>query len=151
MSNLFWNSNTNVLRTSSNFLNYRNKGGLTKPSSSINLIVKVTNSCIEVLKKKKGKPIFGEKNILSKVTTQVFGILYSRHPRLLSELDSHIDVESPSHRVAMIKKVIHCYLCVKLKHDCREFNQNSLNKKIRRNLTKNILFQGQWLFNSLLP
>ena len=138
-------SNTLLYRTTNTFLDFKDSGPaghLTTPSSQVSLIVKITNSCVENLKIKE-KNIIKERNILQKITAQVFGIISSRHPRLLSCLDSHIDYNIKSHRVAMIKKIIRCFLCIKLQHYCREYNQNELDKSIRRNMTKLILFQGQ--------
>ena len=134
--------NTFTLRTSSDFLDFKNNGGLTKPSFAVNLTVRITNSCVEKIKIERGN-VFNQKNILSKITIQVLSILNSRHPKMLSELDSHVDVQFQSHKVAMLKKIIRCFLCVKLSHMCREYNQNALDKKIRRTMTKTILFQGQ--------
>ena len=134
--------NTFALRTSSDFLDFKNNGGKTKPSFAVNLTVRITNSCVEKIKVECCN-VFNQKNILSKITIQVLSILHSRHPKMLSELDSHVDVQFQSHKVAMLKKIIRCFLCVKLSHMCREYNQNALDKKIRRTMTKTILFQGQ--------
>ena len=133
---------TLAFRTTSDFLDFKNKGGLTKPDYATNLIVRLSNSCVERIRVQSGN-ILKERHIFTKITTQVLSVIHSRHPKMLSELDSHADPQFPSHKVAMIKKIIHCFLSVKLSHLCKEYNQNALDKKIRRNMTKTILFQGQ--------
>ena len=64
-------------------------------------------------------------------------------PEIFSNLDEHVDSNLASHKVAMVKKIVTIYVSLRLKHFCREKNNNVSNKMIRTKLTKLILFQGQ--------
>ena len=61
---------------------------------------------------------------------------------ILANLDEHVESKT-SHKVSMLKKIVSIYVSLRLKHFCRETNNNVLNKMIRTKLTKSILFQGQ--------
>ena len=77
------------------------------PSSSLNLVVKITNSCIEEVRNNSN--ILQHKNIVQTTQRNVMNILNSRHPNIFSILDSHVDEErlekSISHRILMIKRL----------------------------------------------
>ena len=69
--------------------------------------------------------------------------LNATQPEFFSNLDEHVDSNLASHKVAMVKKIVTIYVSLRLKHFCREKNNNVSNKMIRTKLTKLILFQGQ--------
>ena len=134
-----------TIRTSSQFLDFIDRGYLTKPNSNINLVVKVTNSCLN--QEKQRKNILQEKNLVQTISLKVLRILNSRYPKIFSQLDSHVDPSNlfklESHKSLMIKKVISCYLSIRLKHFCKEYNENVLDKKFKRVVYKAVHFQGQ--------
>ena len=70
-------------------------------------------------------------------------VLHRQNPNLLEFLDDHIDPGQGSHKVAMIKKIVQIFACVRVREYCKQYNDNVLNKMIRRKLTKTILFSGQ--------
>ena len=133
------------IKATSKFLNFVNRGNLVQPNSNLNLVVKVTNSCVEQIKKSSN--LLQQKNILQRITCNVLSVLNSRHPNIFSALDSHVDVRNvqncPSHKVLMLKKIVSCFLSIRLTHYCREFNESVLDKKLRRILIKKILLGNQ--------
>ena len=132
------------IKSTCKFIDSVNRGGLIHPSSNLNLIVKVTNSCIEEIKEK--HDIFSQKSIVQKIQRNVMSILDSRHPNLFSSLDSHVDKEclekSVSHRVLMMKKIILCFTSLRLKHMCKE-NNDKMDKRFKRKSLKLIHFENQ--------
>ena len=114
--------------------------GLMHPSHSIDRVVKVTHS---ILKPLLHKHIFKERNIMNRMCSSVLLSLNATQPEIFSNLDEHVDSNLASHKVAMVKKIVTIYVSLRLKHFCREKNNNVLNKMIRTKLTKSILFQGQ--------
>ena len=115
------------------------------PSSSLNLVVKITNSCIEEVRNNSN--ILQHKNIVQTTQRNVMNILNSRHPNLFSILDSHVDKErlekSISHRILMIKKIVSCYLSLRLKHLCKEKNSIEFDKRFKRKSSKLVHFKNQ--------
>ena len=109
------------------------------------MVVRITNSCLEEIMDSDN--ILNQKNILQKITCQVLRVLDSRYPKIFSNLDTHVDIQNLqsfySHRVNMIKKIVSCFLTIRLRHFCRLYNETNLDKKLRRNLTKTILLQNQ--------
>ena len=71
------------------------------PSSNVNLVVKITNSCFEEFNRK--TKILQEKSIVQKIQNNVIEILNARHPKLFESLDLHVDNQRldncVSHRV----------------------------------------------------
>ena len=134
-----------TIRTSSKFLDFINRGYLTKPNSNINSVVKVTNSCLNY--EKQCKNILQEKNFVQKISLKVMRVLDSRYPNIFSQLDSHVDpsnlLKLESHKSLMIKKIISSYLSIRLKHFCKEYNENVLDKKFKRVVYKSVHFHGQ--------
>ena len=120
-------------------------GRLTQPSTNLHNVVRITNSCLEEIMDSDN--ILNQKNILQKITCQVLRVLDSRYPKIFSNLDTHVDIQNLqsfySHRVNMIKKIVSCFLTIRLRHFCRLYNETNLDKKLRRNLTKTILLQNQ--------
>ena len=89
------------------------------------------------------KHIFKERNIMNRMCSSVLLSLNATQPEIFSNLDEHVDSNLASHKVAMVKKIVTIYVSLRLKHFCREKNNNVSNKMIRTKLTKSILFQGQ--------
>lgn len=134
-----------TIRCTSSLINFVNRGKLTHPSASLNIVVKIANSCLEQFMN--SDDILQQKNVLQRVTCTVFRVLDSRYPKIFSNLDTHVDLENLktfySHKANMIKKIVSCFVSVRLKHFCRLYNETHLDKKLRRNLTKTILLQNQ--------
>ena len=134
-----------TIRSSSKFIDFVNRGLLFKPNSSLNLIVKIADSCFKI--ECNVGNILQQKNLLQKICLQVMRILDERHPKIFSQLDTHIDhnnlQNAKSHKSLMIQKIVTSFLSIRFKHYCKEFNQNVLDKRFRRVALKTVHFQGQ--------
>lgn len=127
-----------AVRDTSKFINFINRGGLTYPSTNINLIVKITNTCLN----NHSHLILKDKYLVSRITHNVISVLEYKSPKMFACLDDHVDPGMESHRIGLIKKIISSFLKIKLRHFCKEINSQH-NKRIRRSMTKTILFQSQ--------
>ena len=80
--------------------------------------------------------ILQQKNLLQKICLQVMRILDARHPKIFSQLDTHIDCNNPqnakSHKTLIIQKIVTTFLSIRFKHYCEEFKR-----------FKTVHFQGQ--------
>ena len=133
-----------TIRTSSKFLDFINRGTLYKPNSSLTLVVKIANSCF--LLEKQNTDILQQKKILQRITTKVLRVLDTQHPKIFSQLDTHVDPQNmfncESHKTVMLKKIVSSYISIRLKHYCKEYNENFLDKKFKRIALKSFHFQG---------
>ena len=86
-----------------------------------------------------------KKSFAKKICLQVMRILDARHPKIISQLDTHIDCNNlqsdRSHKSLMSQKIVTTFLSIRFKHYCKEFNQNVLDKRFRRAALKTV--QGQ--------
>ena len=134
-----------AIRSTCKLIESVNQGFLVHPSSNVNLVVKITNSCFEEFNRK--TKILQEKSIVQKIQNNVIEILNARHPKLFESLDLHVDNQRldncVSHRVLMIKKIILCYLSLRLKHFCKLKNETELDKRMKRKATKLVHFKSQ--------
>ena len=98
--------------------------------------------------------ILQQKKILQRITTKVLRVLDSQHPTIFSQLDTHVDPQNmfncESHKTVMLKKIVSSYISIRLKHYCKEYNENFLDKKFKRIALKTIHFQGQWFVHSVI-
>ena len=90
-----------AIRSTCKLIESVNQGFLVHPSSNVNLVVKITNSCFEEFNRK--TKILQEKSIVQKIQNNVIEILNARHPKLFESLDLHVDNQRldncVSHRV----------------------------------------------------
>ena len=127
------------ITVSSPLIKAHDRGRLMHPSHCIDRVVKVTHKILKPLLR---KHIFKEKNIINRMCSSVLLSLNATQPEILANLDEHVESKT-SHKVSMLKKIVSIYVSLRLKHFCRETNNNVLNKMIRTKLTRSILFQGQ--------
>ena len=71
----------------------------------------------------------------------VLDILNVKSPDIFSHLDLH--AENGSHKVDLVKKIVGCFLTLRLRYMCKNLNERLYDKNVRRVLTKTILFQNQ--------
>ena len=64
------------------------------------------------------------------------------HPEILSEVD-HDDSLIDNHKLLMIRKICAFFLSLRLRHAAREKKDTLIEKRIRRTMTKVILFKNQ--------
>ena len=115
----------NSSQTTSSFLEYVIEGGLIKPSEKI---------LISFEKKNK-------KNVTERVCQNVLNMLLKCYPNFLFEIDHYEGIES--HKVKMIKNVVCSFVSLKLKHFAKQKRSDIFSKRVRRTMTKLVLFKNQ--------
>ena len=132
----------NILVTTCPFLELKNKGGLTRPAVEFTNIVQVANSQLE--HQMKICNIYMMPSIMDRIFLKTLSVIDIRFPNTFSNFDNHVESSSlaTSHRHQMIKKVVFCYISMRLKHLCKEKNENT-DVKVRRKLCKLVLFKNQ--------
>ena len=128
-----------VFKSTSQFIEIRNKGGLKHPPTDLLNIVRVTNSVFqqEVANSREG---FFHGNFMKITVNKTVRIVLETYPGLLSALDDHLGTWS-SHRLEMIKKIAAMFLTIRIKHSCRKKNEKKT--QVRKVLSKQILFRHQ--------
>lgn len=121
-------------------LNRKNRGGLTLPSKEFEKIVRISESLFQNLLLEAGGNPFKIKNIVDIISLKACTLIQELYPNLLEELDEHLGIMG-SHRNLMIKKVVGCYIALRVKHFCKQYNDQSV--KVRVQLSKLILFKHQ--------
>ncbi len=121
-------------------LNRKNRGGLTLPSDELEKIVKISETLFSRLLIQEGGNPFKIKDKVQVISLKVSTLIQELYSTLLIELEDHVEIMG-SHRILMIKKIVGCYVAIRLKHFCRQFNMQSL--KFRVQLSKLVLFKHQ--------
>ena len=133
----------NSIRLNCPFVEFIDKGGLTKPAVFIDFIVKKADSTLCSLEKQVN--LYTQKNVNERLTSTVVNLICNRYPTLMSEFD-HCEGDYSffdNHKVRMIKKICGIYYSVKLKHMSSEKKSGLFAKRVRRSMTKTILFMNQ--------
>ena len=71
---------------------------------------------------------------------QALTLIQELYPTLLKELDEHVETMG-SHRNLMVKKIVGCFVAMRSKHFCKQFNRQTV--KVRVQLSKLISFKNQ--------
>jgi len=80
------------------------------------------------------------KNLVGIISLRACSLIQELYPTMLLDLDNHVGTMG-SHRNLMVKKVVGCYIALRVKHYCKMFNTQSV--KVRVELSKLILFNNQ--------
>lgn len=121
-------------------LNRKNRGGLTLPSPEFEKVVRISETLFSNLLQEEGGNPFKVKNLVNKIALKASTIVQELYPKLLKELDDHVDIMG-SHRNLIMKKIVGFYIALRVKHFCKQYNMQ--NVKVRIQLTKLILFKNQ--------
>ena len=83
-------------------------------------------------------------SIMDRIFLKTLSVIDIRFTNTFSNFDNHVESSSfaTSHRHQMIKKVVFCYISMRLKHLCKEKKKNT-DVKVRRKLCKLVLFKNQ--------
>ena len=114
----------NSSQTTSSFLEYVIEGGLIKPSEKILISFEKKIKCVT-----------------ERVCQNVLNMLLKCYPNFLFEIDHYEGIES--HKVKMIKNVVCSFVSLKLKHFAKQKRSNIFIKRVRRTMTKLVLFKNQ--------
>ena len=97
----------------------KNRGGLTLPSIEIDKVIKLSEDVfLELLYRNENR--FAEKHFIEKVTIQICTKVNSNFPSLFMDLPDHMSTMMGSHQNLLIKKVVECFITLRLKHYLRE-------------------------------
>jgi hypothetical protein len=94
---------------------------------------------VNLLLEAEGNP-FKVKNLVNIIFWRACSLIQELYPTLLRELDNYVGIMG-SHRNLMIKKVVGCYIALRVKQFCKQLNKQSV--KVRVQLSKLILFKHQ--------
>ena len=117
----------------------RNRGGLTIPSIYVDKIIKISELVFMEIMSKGSKPL-EEKNLIEKVSVKICSKVYDMHPDLFSDLPDHMESFMGTHQNLLIKKIVSCFMALRLKHHLRE---QVTDVSIRIQLSKLILYKNK--------
>jgi len=127
------------------FIKHKNRGGLTVPSKSVVKVCCATERRFQrMLNKTKGKLPKAKGGILPAIVNSVLNDL--DYSTLFPELDIHFREDSTlneNHLYTTVRLIATHYCKIKLHELAVEENQKIQKKKIRKKLSKQILFAGQ--------
>ena len=71
--------------------------------------------------------------------------MHEKKIQVFNNFSAHPDHPSVahSHRVTLIKKIVALFSSLRIKHQCKLVRQTELDKKVRKKLSKLILFKNQ--------
>ena len=87
--------------------------------------------------------IIQEKNIIEKMQTGVLSVI--REKDIQFQVPKHVDdprTDYP-HFFILVKKIVAVFVSIRLKHYCKIFRETKLDKKVRKKLSKLVLFKNQ--------
>ncbi|GFN80520.1 THAP domain containing 9 [Plakobranchus ocellatus] len=125
------------------FVQFKDRGGLVKPSKSVYRICCETERCFEsLLKTTDGKLPQTDKMTLVISTAVLFNL---SHVDLFPELTMHMfdTTVDDNHLAELIQTVAKCYAKIKLHHLGKRLSDSATGPKVRKQLTKLILFKHQ--------
>ena len=122
-------------------IDLKDLGGLHRPCIAIDQIVHECDKYFNFYRNNNN--IFKQKNILLRLVSAVQQIILEKRPKIFEEFDQHSKcfIEG-SHRMKLIKKICELFLSLRCKHLAREEKEKIGVKKVRRVMTKLILFNG---------
>ena len=123
------------------FLTLKDRGGLTVPCVEVQTIVTYTNRVVE--------PILNGGNLTisslsTKVLRKVLDLLIIRNVTILNQVDDHVDVLLyKSHRLTLIEFVVNKFVCMRMRHFAKSFNDSLKKNNVRKKFTKLVHFNNQ--------
>ena len=84
------------------------------------------------------KSFFSNEKLLIQLTTRVTTCILTQYPEINTKFD-----HMPFHKYTISKTIVVVYLSIRLKHLAREKNREMNQKKIRKKMSKLILFSNQ--------
>ena len=125
------------------FLKFKDRGGLIKATPSVIIVCEETEKCFQRLLKllkgnlpqEAGIPDAIAMAVLRSVNLKKVFTVLEQHMLDLPVMDNHI--------FSLVKLVSRCYCTIRLHHLGKEFNTKTSDKKVRKQLTKLVLFKHQ--------
>lgn len=113
----------------------KDRGGLMYPSDDLIKICQVTESKIQDIRT--NDKLFNDKQILHRINLKTVSTITTQYPGVYKHVD-HDD-----HRYNLLKQTALIYSILRLKHLAREYNREEKPSKMRKKLSKLILFAHQ--------
>lgn len=110
----------------------KNRGGLTVPSVEVDRLVKLSEDVFVELMSR-GEKCLAERYLIEKISVKICSQVHDLFPSLFRDLSDH-------HQNLLIKKIVQCFITLRLKHYMREMKTDVC---VRRSLSKLILYKGQ--------
>ena len=117
-------------------ISVKDRGGLIYPSSGMIQACKIAEKFLQV--EYNSKSFFSNEKLLTQLTTRVTTCILTQYPEINTKFD-----HTPIHKYTMSKTIVMVYLSIRLKHLAREKNREMSQKKIRKKMSKIILFSNQ--------
>ena len=117
----------------------KSRGGLTVPSVEIDKVIKLSEDVFMAFMSD-GEKCLAEKNLIEKISVKVCSLVNEQFPTLFRDLPDHRATTMGSHENILIKKVVLCFVTLRLKHYFRELKPEI---SIRQKLSKLILYKNQ--------
>ena len=119
------------------------KGGLIKPSESVVIVCKETEKCFQKVDAVLGGKLPHERQIDHAIGMAVLANVDSK--KLFNSLNEHNFEGSvtDNHTITLIKTIALCYSKIRLHHLAKENNARASGKKVRKELTRLVLFKHQ--------
>ena len=114
----------------------KDRGGLTYPCKDVVNVCKIAEKILCGEKEKTN--FFSNKMLLQKLGVKIVGCCITQHPSLLQKAD-----HEPLHRYNLLKKIALIYCSIGCKHFARGKNCDLKGKKLRKKLSKIVLFKHQ--------
>ena len=125
------------------FVALKDRGFLQKPSSSIVTVCKETDKCFQRLLKASGGKLPQHAEISASISTAVLSNTADKSffPELHNHMcDTSID---DNHILALVKMASSCYSKIKLFHPGKRVTESLIGTRVRKQLSKLILFKHQ--------
>jgi len=126
----------------SELLAIKNRGGLKIPSSGTITVCNAAEQCFHIMQYEKPPNCRGfAETVIVRVTEEVM----SKTDAVFPELYNHMfETEAyDNHRIQLVKKIAAEYTKIRLHHWGKQFTSSFVGKRIRQDLTRQILFKHQ--------
>lgn len=117
-------------------IDLKDRGGLMYPSADLVKVCQVTESKIQVFKS--DQTLFNRSNILQRICLKSTSTMLTQFPKVLKSSD-HQNL----HKYNLLNQISLIYSTLRLKHLAREKNREEKPTKLRKKLSKLILFAHQ--------
>lgn len=126
------------------FLNFKNRGGLRIPSSSMCRICLRTEKSIQLILKLRGQMLPIKQNFIKTLLKDSYELL--EHGNVFPQLhlgSCDFALEDNNHKKALIEKIIQIYGSIRINSISRKINETVAGTNIRQTLSKLIIFKHQ--------
>ena len=110
----------------------KDRGGLYYPSDDLIKVCKLAENALQGEMVKEN--FISNENILKKLGVKVSTCVHTQHPNI-----NH----KAMHKYDLVKTICRVYLSIRLKHIAREKNENIKRNKMRKKLSRLIIFKHQ--------